>query len=186
MIANTSDSAARKIPTPVSVDETLLFWLLHAHKGRLRHDFAARQYEKYRFRLGMAATVCATLAGASMLGELAEQTSVGWIKWATGGVGILAGFLTGLNTFLKHSEHVEKHRSTGVRYKAAIREFERRIGLGSSAIAPADVENLKKQLDDLEAGAPVVSERIYDDVEKEWNKHGIQYVPRAADLYPPE
>ena len=179
-------SDAQKIPKPDSMDETLRFWLLHAHKGRQRHDFAARRYESYRLSLGIAATFLSTLAGASVLSNLAEQTSVVWLKWLIGGIGILAGLFAGLITFLKLSEQVEKHRSAGVGYKVSIRELERMISLGSSALAPTDVENVQKQLDELEKNAPVVSERIYDHVENKWNRHGIEYVGKAAGLYPPK
>lgn len=186
LVTNAFSPDARKIFKPDSIDETLRGWLLHAHKGRLRHDFSARRYESYRLSLGIAAALLSTFAGASVLSNLVEQSSVVWLKWLIGGIGILAGLCASLITFLKLSEQVEKHRSAGVGYKVSIRELERMISLGSSALAPTDVENVQKQLDELEENAPVVSERIYAHVEKEWNKHGIKYVDKAAGLYPPK
>jgi len=193
VVTNASDSDPRKIAKPDCLNETLLFWLLHAHKGRDRHDTVARRYETYRLFLGSVATLFATLAGASVLG-LVEKAWPLWGKLLVGGIGILAGFSAGLGTFLNLPERVDRHRSAGVRYKIAIRELERIIGSGSSACTPTDIkriemtdiERIEKQLNELEESAPVVSERIYEHVEKKWEKRGIKYVGKATDLYPPE
>lgn len=98
---------------------------------------------------------------------------------------ILSAVLTSLTTFLNLSERAEKHRSAGVEYKKVIREVERilSVPVGNLANSDPSVVALEKRLDDIEDGAPVVPERIYDRVEAEWDKRGVEMVPKADDLY---
>jgi hypothetical protein len=64
VVTNTSDSDPRKIAKPDCLNETLLFWLLHAHKGRQRHDTAARRYERCRLFLAIVSSLSACHLGS--------------------------------------------------------------------------------------------------------------------------
>ena len=48
MNLNQSRVQPKKLFEPANREELLRGWLLHAHKGRGRHDFAARRNDTYR------------------------------------------------------------------------------------------------------------------------------------------
>lgn len=64
------DSKAKKIFEPDSVEELLRGWVLHAHKGRDRHDEAARQYEKYRYWPGIPVIALSAVVGTTVFASL--------------------------------------------------------------------------------------------------------------------
>src|SRR5262249_43142640 len=108
-----------------------------------------------------------------------------WGKIGVAVLGILAAILTSLNTFLGLSERTEKHRSAGVQYKIVIRELERILSAHPDNSSGTDhlPAEIQKRLDDLEESAPVVPERLYDCIEAEWKKRGVQFKGKACELY---
>lgn len=54
-------AAPKRLFDPGSQYELLLGWLIHAHKGRDRHDLAARHYERGRYALGIPTLVVSTI-----------------------------------------------------------------------------------------------------------------------------
>ncbi len=178
------DGAPRKIFEPSHIDEVFLGWLLHAHKGRQRHDIAARRYDRFRLWLGAPAATFSAIVGTSVF---AAMDKGGPARFVIASVSIASAILTGLSTFLNLSERAEKHRSAGARYKEVIRELERIHGQGIATAVredPALAMKIKTRLDELEESAPIVPERIYDQVERDWSRRGVDLVPCAEDLYP--
>ena len=102
-----------------------------------------------------------------------------------GAVSIVAAILTGLNGFLNLSERTEKHRVAGVRYKIAVRDLERLLSAPLTGLTrdSAPIIAVQKTLDDLEDTAPVMSERIFDRIDNEWQRTGAEFVGSAAQLY---
>jgi hypothetical protein len=151
---------------PDKVDELLRGWLLHAHKGRDRHDLAARSYDQTRTSLGVATAVASAIVGTSAFSAL--QKSPGWpIQVAVGLLAMIAAILAGLQSFLDLRARADLHRIAGIRYKAVIRQLEQ-LGIGATTglkLGDAVVDDLRKQLDDLEMQMPVVSPRIHKIVE---------------------
>lgn len=174
----------KKIFEPESIEQLLQGWLLHAHKGRNRHDLAARRYDRLRIWLGgTAAVISAVVAtSASFSAALADILTV---KIVMSVFGTLSAILISLSTFLNLSERAEKHRSTAVRYKETIWEIEKVLS-GSSVKTLTGEEQpvlaIQKSMKELETIAPVVSERIYKQVEREWQSNGIAFVSTAAGL----
>ena len=115
----------KKIFEPDSADELLRGWLLHAHRGRDRHDLAARSCDRNRILLGGLASILSAVVGTSIFATLGNKPPNSWIAILVGTVGILTAILTSLSTFLNLSEQAEKHRSAGVRHKKIIWEIER-------------------------------------------------------------
>jgi hypothetical protein len=177
---------AKKIFEPCNTEELLRGWLLHSHKGRQRHDRAARRLDKIRIFLGALATALTVIVSASIFNIL-EQNSTGGLKFGLILVSILAAILSGLSTFLNLAERADKHRSAGVQYKAIIRELERKLseGTNNSTITPSVLDEMQKRFDELEESAPIVPEWFFLLVEEEWNLHGIEPVKKADDLYKP-
>ena len=189
MEQNSPHPDPRKIFEPEETKELFRGWQLHLHKGRDRHDRAARRYDRIRIWLGAVATVFSAIVGTSVFTVLEKGSScLGThavaIKAAVECTSILAAILTGLNAFLNLSERTEKHRSAGAQYKALIWELER-IGAppvrGLTGADPA-VVRIQEQMRELERSAPVVPERIYDRVENEWNRRGVDFVAQAKEL----
>lgn len=58
---------------PDDPNELLRGWLLHAHKGRDRHDLAARRCDRQRYLLGIPATIASAVVGTSTFAALQQS-----------------------------------------------------------------------------------------------------------------
>lgn len=162
---------AKNIFKPDNVEELLRGWLLHAHKGRDRHDQVARRCDRYRMWLGSAASLLSTVVGTSIFASLGNESSNKRIVAIVAFIGILSAILTSLVTFLNLSEQAEKHRSAGVRYKMIVRKLERILSVSTKDLTNTEaLTEIETQFDDLEESAPVVPLRIYNRIENEWKK----------------
>lgn len=181
-----SSSQTKKIFEPDSPEELLRGWLLHSHKGRQRHDRAARRLDRARVSLGATATAFAVIVSTSIFAALEKDSSGVW-KIMLPVISLLSAILSGLSTFLNLAERADKHRSAGVQYKAMIRELERRLseGISNSTITPSVLDEIQKRLDELEESAPIVPEQIFLLVDKDWNLHRVEKISKAGDLYNP-
>jgi hypothetical protein len=181
-----SSSQTKKIFEPNSAEELLRGWLLHSHKGRQRHDRAARRLDRTRVWLGAIATTFAVIVSTSVFAALEKDSSGVW-KAILPVISILSAILSGLSTFLNLAERSDKHRSAGVQYKAMIRELERRLseGISDSTITSSVFDGIQKRLDELEESAPIVPEKIFLLVDKDWNLHGVEKISKADNLYNP-
>jgi hypothetical protein len=172
---------------PENIEQLLRGWLLHAHKGRDRHDRAARRTDRQRLLIGGLAAVLSAVVGTSVFGALSSDGAVTFpVKALVGTLSIVAAILTGLNGFLNLAERTEKHRVAGVRYKLAIRDIERLLSASVEKLTRDDpaVVSVQHRLDELEETAPVVPERLYQAIEGEWRHRGAEFVGKAAELYP--
>src|SRR5215831_10678127 len=84
---------------PGDPNELLRGWLLHAHKGRDRHDLAARRCDQRRYLLGIPATVVAAIVGTSTFAAL-QASPERLLQLVVGVLAIIAAILTSLQTFL--------------------------------------------------------------------------------------
>ena len=175
----------KRIFEPIDVEQLLRGWLIHAHRGRDRHDRAARRCDGIRLWLGGCAAVFSAAVGTSVFAALEKQTSNISIQVSVSVAAILSAILTGLGTFLNLSERAEKHRFAGVRYKEVIRELERILSVSVSSVGNADptVAAIQNRLDQLEESAPVVPEALYTRIEDEWKNQSFDFVEKAVDLY---
>jgi hypothetical protein len=154
---------------PDNLNELLRGWLLHAHKGRDRHDLAARRCDHQRHLLGIPATITAAIVGTSTFAALQESPGRA-LQITVGGLAIIAAILASLQSFLDLGARAERHRSAGAKYKAVIRHMEQ-MGIGTLSGLALDapvVTDLRKSLDALEEEMPVVPPSIYDSVEAKY------------------
>jgi hypothetical protein len=176
--------------------------LLHSHKGRDRHDRAARRMDNYRYVLGLPAVVLSAAVGTTIITDL--QKTVEWGIYLVGLLAIASASLAGIQTSFNYSERAEKHRIAGVKYKAIIREIEETLskiynehlnkGGKETPIGQFKIDenreidicvylsNLRLRLDKLEEEAPVVPQRIYDQIEKEYRDKKVCTVKTAWEL----
>lgn len=173
----------KRIPEPDSTKELLRFWLVHAHKGRERHDVAARRLERYRYWLGVPATALSALVGTSVFASLGDDVRIdNSMRILVGLIAILAAVLASVQATYNFGSRADSHRSAGVKYKNVIRQLEERLSQGEVPLDPDWLANLRAHLEDLEASAPVVPEHIYDRIERRYGP-GVDFVGKANDLY---
>jgi hypothetical protein len=160
--------ASASLFEPDDANELLRGWLLHAHKGRDRHDLAARQCDRRRYLIGIPATIVAAIVGTSTFAAL-QQSPDRTLQLVVGVLAIVSAILVSLQTFLDLGVRAERHRIAGVRYKVVIRQLEQ-LGIGKVTTgldAPALTE-LRQRLDTLEEEMPVVQPTVYDRVEAKY------------------
>jgi len=154
---------------PDNPNELLRGWLLHAHKGRDRHDLAARRCDDQRYLIGVPATVITAIVGTSVFAALQESPNR-VVQVVVGVLAIAAAILSSLQSFLDLGARAERHRMAGVRYKAVIRQLEQ-MGIGTLHDLKLDapvVNELRQNLDSLEEDMPVVPPSVYDAVETKY------------------
>ena len=175
-----------KIFDPDSEEEVLKGWLLHAHKGRDRHDEAARLLDKKHYYLGSAAVVLSAIVGASIITSLETEYGLK-ITIFIGLLSIASSALAGIQTVYNYAERRESHRVTGVRYKAIIRELEEILARRTQKLEFKDssgqLKDLRNRLDAIEKEAPVVPHWIYDKIERKYKHSSVKFERIAKDLY---
>lgn len=166
MNSNRSIDQPKKLFEPSNREELLRGWMLHAHKGRDRHDLAARQNDTYRYWLGVPAIILSAIVGTTVFASLETQVDTS-LKIALGLISITSAVLASLQTFYNFASLAESHRVAGVQYKTIIRELEQVLTRPLEQLPDkADFFNdLRKRLDNLELKASVVPEGIYRAVE---------------------
>lgn len=166
---------------PTNTVELLRGWLLHAHKGRDRHDVAARRYEARRTGLGVPTIVLTAAVGTSLFASLGREPAV-WAQVLVGLLSVAAAALSALQTFFDYPGRAERHRLAGTKYKAIIRELEETRATRDSTPDREYLDRLRERLDALEQDTPVVAPRIFDAVERRY-AHGVKLVGEASALY---
>ena len=170
----------KKIFSPEAIGELLSGWLIHSHKCRDRHDFASRLSAKGQYGLGIPSLVVSTIVGTSVFSALSsKEVPALWV----GFLSIAAAVLAALQTFMDFGGRSDKHRSAGVKYKAAIRLIEQNmVKLKQSAeLSTDEIDAMRTLLDSLEDAAPVIMPKVYDQVERRYQD--LKYVQEATSLY---
>src|SRR5438876_9841241 len=104
--------AATSIFEPDNLNELLRGWLLHAHKGRDRHDLAARRCDQQRYLIGIPATVTSAIVGTTTFAAFQESPDRA-IQLLVGVLAIIAAILASLQSFLDLGARAERHRIAG-------------------------------------------------------------------------
>lgn len=171
-----------RVLEPANAEELLRGWLLHAHKGRDRHDVAARRYEGRRSAFGFPTIALSALVGTAVFASLGRQVAL-WAQVVVGVLSAAATVLSALQTFFDYSGRAERHRTAGAKYKAIIRELEELLAQAKSSTIRdhASLDALRQQLDALEQDAPVVPPADYNEVERRYAN--VTFVSEALALY---
>src|SRR5690348_17241901 len=88
----------KRLLEPANMQELLRGWLLHAHKGRDRHDVAARRYEGHRTGFGVPTIVLSAVVGTSVFASLGEQQAAIWAQVSVGVLSMGAAVFSALQT----------------------------------------------------------------------------------------
>jgi hypothetical protein len=172
----------KRLFEPADSRELLRGWLLHAHKGRDRHDSAARRYEGRRSGLGVPTIVLSTVVGTSVFASLGHSPAT-WAKVSVGLLSVTAALLSALQTFFDYPGRAERHRMAAAKYKTVIRELEEFLAMPdpSATRDHAWLDALRQRFDALEEETPVVASGIYDEVERRYAR--VTFVGEALALY---
>jgi hypothetical protein len=122
--------------------------------------------------MGVVAGILSAIAGSAAFvawtGE-STNTTAGILGLS---VGLAAAIITQVQTFLDLGGRAEQHRQAAVRYKQALRSFERispKLGalpeVGASDDLSKRLDELEKTLAEADAAAPVVPARLARKVE---------------------
>jgi len=181
MNSDQTKAQPKKLFEPANREELLRGWLLHAHKGRDRHDLAARRNNTYRYWLGVPTIVLSAVVGTSVFASLQTQVDAS-LKIVVGLISITSAVLASLQTFYNFASQAESHRVAGVKYKMLIRELEQVLTqpLGQLPDQADYLNDLRKRMDDLEVEAPVVPEGIYHQVEERYAN--VVFAEKVASL----
>lgn len=168
---------------PDKSEELLRGWLLHAHKVRDRHDFAARRCDTLRSIFGAIAVGVPAVAGASVFATLEHDESFGG-RAVFAILSVAASVLTALWTFFDYPARAERHRGAAGKSKEIIHELEQRL---TPEAAPGSldsklIDELRERVNGLERDVPVVPQRIFNRVEARYRS--FRFAPSAQDLAP--
>lgn len=183
MAAIRARTHAKRIFKPQTREELVRGWLLHAHKGRDRHEEAARRCDMYRYWLGAPAVALSAVVGTSIFTSLGQAQVDPTLHISIGLVSLAAAVLASLQTFYNFADRAERHRLAGTKYKAIIREIEQELTTPTELETnrAAWLDDLRKRLDALEEDAPVVPPRIYESIERRYGN--VAFIDAAAQLY---
>ena len=171
---------------PHSDGELLRGWLVHAHKCRDRHDFAARRCDTLRYAIGVPAITLSAIVGTSVFSTLTQNQEMWvWVKLLVAFLSVAAAVFAALQTFMDYPARAERHRAAAAKYKGLIHEFEQALcpEPRSESRDAKLVAGLRDRLADLEESMPVVPQRIYDRVERRYQS--FEFVSNALELVTP-
>jgi len=165
---------------PHADDELLRGWLVHAHKCRDRHDFAARRCDTLRYAIGIPAITLSAIVGTSVFSALSQNQELR-VKLLVLFLSVAAAVFAALQTFMDYPARAERHRAAAAKYKGLIHEFEQ--ALWSDSRDATLISGLRDRLADLEESMPVVPQRIYDRIERRYDS--FKFVSTALELVTP-
>jgi hypothetical protein len=132
------------------------------------HYTAARGFEARHFWLGTAAVSLGAFVGTAVFTSLAKKDNAPMVIVAVGMLSVLSAVLSALQTFLKHSENAEKHRSAGAKF-AHLRHSIELV----QVLPPETESDLRAQLQQLEeawskvrAESPNMPKRVWKSIER--------------------
>lgn len=157
------------IPDWADAEAIIAVWYRRARESQFAHYKAADRCTRLSRRLGVPSVLLCAAAGTTLFATLENDGSAPSLRLVVGLVTLLAGALTGLQTFLGLPELANKHRSAAASYGAIRREIEQWQSLPPttrSAVKSA-MESIRNRLDDVALSVPDVPERAWKDAQRD-------------------
>jgi hypothetical protein len=139
-----------------------------ALKCNAHYDMAERYKDRHRV-FGMIVVTVTAVVGTSVFASLGKAATF-WIQISTGMLSIAAVVLSALQTFLGFSDLQTHHKTSAAGYGACRRDLEMLLmkfpGAKGLAGEPgtAELETIKKTLDDLDRSSPTIPQGVWDAV----------------------
>jgi hypothetical protein len=134
------------------------------------HYAMALRFERRNRILGVPVVVTTAAVSTAIFATLETKAAFGW-QLATGLVSLAAAVLAALQTFLNYAELAQQHKASARDYSKVRRQlelFELRHHLGETGRDEAlqGLTEFTRQLDELEAHEPTISERVYEKIKR--------------------
>jgi branched-subunit amino acid transport protein len=136
-------------------------WLKRARESAFAHYAEAQRCSIRHYFVGIPACVLSAIVATTVFASLdASQTIDTNYKIVIGMISVITSVLTALQTFLRFSEKADQHRSIAGKYSSIRRRIEQILVFGSR-IDYDSVDRIRKELDELAATAPDVSDAVW-------------------------
>ena len=152
-----------ELPTPnkPSPEQLLTDWYRRARESQFSHYTAADYYTRLNLWLGVPVVCFSTVVGTTVFATLEQEVDI-LLRILVGSISVIAAVLASLQTFLRFSERVEKHKSTAAAYGAIRREIEQMQAISVSLDGEEnDITSIRDRLDGLAAEAPEIPQRVW-------------------------
>lgn len=140
---------------------TLRNWQRGLRINHIAHHRAAARDATLGLALGVTVVVLSTIVGTAIFATLNQSPSTA-AKTVAGLFSVAAGVFGALQTFLRFPQRQAAHHEAAVKYGALRREIEAVLGLPHSEQNLGQLlSDLRLRWDEIDAGAPAVSQRIW-------------------------
>lgn len=150
----------------IGIESVLNNWLTRTRVALKAYNEATTRAAAAEWRLGVPAIALSALVATGVFATLQSNPTLGW-RIATGIVAALAGVLTALQTFLRHSERAEQFREAARGYGRMRRRIERTQLFPPTTREEAVnvLSELAEELNQTSIGKPNVPQSIWDRAE---------------------
>jgi hypothetical protein len=137
------------------------------------HYLASQRAGRFNSLLGVPVVALTAIVGTSIFSTLDQSLETGW-KILAGVLSVSAAVLAALQTFLRFSEHSDKHKMAGSRYAMIRRRFELfvlKYSQGGDSMrdeAVKELERLLSRLEELAKDSPSIPDEHYRRAEREF------------------
>ena len=169
--------------TQKEIEKTLLHWARNTKRSQRMHYVSAEYYTKLNMYFGVPVATLTMIIGASVFLTIESEVALNW-KIAAGLLSILAGVLSGLQTFMGFSEKAAKHNSAASGYGAIKRKLEELIILikDDSIDHSKFLSNIREHIDNMAKISPQPPKFIHRKIMKELpGKKPSEYFPKEED-----
>ena len=159
------------------ITKLLLVWMDNSKRAQIAHYESANNFSRLHYWLGVPAVILSTAVGTSVFATL-QKTVRPSIQIFIGMISVLAGILTGLQTFLNFSERASKHHSAASEYEAVKRQIAEILAIQSvhSEDILQQISQIRERMDGAGKNAPSIPSKI-------WNI-ACKKVPFSKEIFP--
>jgi len=152
--------------SPSNEQDLVLAWIRRARESQLTHYAMAEKLSKMERWFGVPVIIITAVVGTSVFSSITTDAISPIAKVAVGMTSIAAAVLSALQTFFKHAERAEKHRSSGARFASVRRKLEAVYARHEEENERSYVDTLRDELDRLAEDAPNVPEKEFQKIQR--------------------
>lgn len=95
-------------------------WKKRLDSLQAAHLYVAGRFGRYHYAIGLPATICTAIAGATLFAEVSDPH----IRMGVGIVAMIAAVLSAVQTFYSHARRSEQHRTASAQFGRIRRDIE--------------------------------------------------------------
>ena len=150
--------------------DLLLHWARNAKRAQFAHYRMANRYGRLYKINGVIVTIVAVVTGSSVIANFSKTfpNIETLITIVTGLLILLAGSLSGIQTFMKLEERSGLHRGAGASYSGLKRQLDQWIAIAKKEdINNSELDGMRTKFDELGVQSPQVSDSVWRKVLKD-------------------